>query len=85
MFLGIKMYTGFTTDGMCMNTMCTVSLANQSISLWQGTEFLKATMNANRLRILCTKIYKTINNLNPNFMRALFNLRETGRLLPEKF
>ena len=29
----------------------------------------RATMNVNRLRILCTEIYKTINNLNPKFMR----------------
>ena len=28
LFLAIKMCTGFTTDGMCMNTMCAVSLAN---------------------------------------------------------
>ena len=24
LFLAIKMYTGFTTDGICMNTMCAV-------------------------------------------------------------
>ena len=42
-------------------------------------------MNVNRVRILCTDIYKTINNLNPNFMRDLFSLRETSRLALEKF
>ena len=41
----------------------------------------RATMNVNRLRILCIKIYKTINNLNPEFMRDLFRLRETSRLI----
>ena len=41
----------------------------------------RATMNINRLRILCTEIYKTINNLNPEFMRDLFSLRETSRLV----
>ena len=45
----------------------------------------KATMNVNRLRILCTKIYKIINNLNTEFMRDLFSLRETNRLVPEKY
>ena len=28
LFLAIKMCTGFTADGICMNTMCAVSLAN---------------------------------------------------------
>ena len=41
-------------------------------------------MNVNRLGILCTEIYKTINNLNPDFMRDLFSLGETTRLAPEK-
>ena len=27
LFLAKKMWTGFTTDGTCMNTMCAVSLA----------------------------------------------------------
>ena len=31
-------------------------------------------MNVNRLRKLCIEIYKTINNLNPEFMRDLFSL-----------
>ena len=42
-------------------------------------------MNVNRLRILCIEIYKTINNLNPEFMRDLFSLRETNRLTREKY
>ena len=45
----------------------------------------RATMNVNRLRILSIEIYKTINNLNPEFMRDLFSLRETSRLIPEKY
>ena len=40
----------------------------------------RAIMNVNRLRILYTEIYKTINSLNPNFMRDLFSLRKTIRL-----
>ena len=31
-------------------------------------------MNVNRLRKLCIEIYKTINNLNAEFMRDLFSL-----------
>ena len=31
----------------------------------------RATMNIDRLRILCIEIYKTINNLNPDFMKDL--------------
>ena len=45
----------------------------------------RSTMNVNRLRILCIKIYKTIYNLNPEFMRDLFSLRETSRLIQEKY
>ena len=45
----------------------------------------RAKMNVNRLRILCTEIYKTINNLNPEFMRDLFSLRETSRLVRKKY
>ena len=33
----------------------------------------RAAMNVNRLRILCTEIYKTINNLNPDFMGDLLS------------
>ena len=45
----------------------------------------KATMNVNRLRLLCIEIYKTVNNLNPKFMRDLLSLRETSRLIREKY
>ena len=45
----------------------------------------RETMNVNRLRLLCIEIYKTINNLNPEFMRDLFSLRETSRLIREKY
>ena len=45
----------------------------------------RATMNVNRFRVPCTKIDKTINNLNPEFMRDLFSLRETSRLVQEKY
>ena len=45
----------------------------------------RATVNVNRLRILCIEIYKTINSLNPEFMRDLFCLKETSRLIREKY
>ena len=45
----------------------------------------RETMNVNRLRLLCIEIYKTINNLNPEFMRDLFSLRETSRLIRKKY
>ena len=45
----------------------------------------RAIMNVNRLRLLCIEIYKTVNNLNPEFMRDLFSLREIGRLIREKY
>ena len=45
----------------------------------------RSTMIANRLRILCIEIYKTINNLKLEFMRDLLCLRETSRLIREKY
>ena len=32
----------------------------------------KVCMEVNRLRYLCTEIYKTINNINPSFMKKIF-------------
>ena len=45
----------------------------------------RGTMNVNRLRLPCIEIYKTINNLNPEFLRDLFNLIETSRFIPKKY
>ena len=44
-----------------------------------------STMNVKRLLLLCVEIYKTINNLNPSFMRQIFELRETNRNVREKY
>ena len=41
-------------------------------------------MNAKRLRALCVELDKTINTLNPNFMRDLLKLRFLNRLAREK-
>ena len=44
-----------------------------------------STMNVKRLSFLCVEIYKTINNLNPSFMKHIFELRETNRNVHEKY
>ena len=44
-----------------------------------------STMNVKRLRFLCVEIYKTINNLNPSFMKQIFEFRETNRNVREKY
>ena len=38
-----------------------------------------STINVARLRFLCVEIRKTINNLNPSFMKHISELRETNR------
>ena len=43
------------------------------------------TMNVKRLCFLCVEIHKTINNLNPSFMKQIFELRETNRNVREKY
>ena len=43
-----------------------------------------STMNVKRPRFLCVEIYKTINNLNPSFMKQIYELRETNRNVREK-
>ena len=42
-------------------------------------------MNVCRLRTLCVEIYKTINDLNPTFMKEIFKLRENTRLVRQKY
>ena len=44
-----------------------------------------SSMNVKRLRALCVELYKTINKLNPEFMRDLFKLRWTNRPVREKY
>ena len=43
-------------------------------------KFPISSMNVKRLRVLCVELYKTINKLNPDFMRGLFKLQFTKRL-----
>ena len=44
-----------------------------------------STMNVKRLHFLCVEIYKTINNLDPSFMKQIFELGETNRNVREKY
>ena len=39
----------------------------------------KSTMSVGRFRNLCIEIYKTINNINPSFMKDIFQLRVANR------
>ena len=43
-----------------------------------------SSMNVKCLRTLCIQIFKTITNLNPTFMKEIFNLRKTNRPVCEK-
>ena len=45
----------------------------------------KFCMELNRLRYLCLEIYKTINNINPSFMKQTFQLRETNRTFRNQY
>ena len=45
----------------------------------------KSKMNVRRLRTLCVKIYKTLNDLNPNFMNNIFKLKINGREVRDKY
>ena len=39
-------------------------------------------MEIKRLRNLATEIFKTVNNLNPSFMKNIFTLKENARVHP---
>ena len=45
----------------------------------------KVCMEVNRLRYLCIEIYKSINNINPSFMKQIFQLRETNRTVRNQY
>ena len=44
-----------------------------------------SSMNPKRLRTLCVEIFKTLNNLNPSFMKEIFSLRQTDRPVRKKY
>ena len=45
----------------------------------------KVSMEVNRLRYLRIEIYKSINNNNPIFMKQIFQLRETNKIVRKQF
>lgn len=45
----------------------------------------KVSMNVCRLRTLCIEIYKTLNEINPSFMKDVFKLRESNRLARDQY
>ena len=44
----------------------------------------KSNMKLRRIRSLCTEIDKTLNNLNPEFMKDVFRISTTERVQREK-
>ena len=42
-------------------------------------------MNWQRIRFLCTEIYKTINGLNPDFMKNIFEVKTNNRIVRGKY
>ena len=45
----------------------------------------KFCMGLNRLRYLCIEFYKTINNINPSFMKQISQHRETNRTVRNQY
>ena len=43
-----------------------------------------SSVNVKRLSALCVEIFKTLNSLNPSFMKEIFSLRQMDRLAREK-
>ena len=42
-------------------------------------------MNKCRLRFLCTEISKTLNDLNPSFMKEIFEKRDKNRVTRDRY
>ena len=45
----------------------------------------KVCIEVNRLRYLCIEIYKSINNIDPSFMKQTLQLRETNRTVRNQY
>ena len=62
-------------------------LHNDNSSLYE--ELLKksgkSTVNFSNCRSLCIKIFKTLNDINPTFMKDIFKLRMANRPTGEKY
>ena len=42
-------------------------------------------MNILRLRFLCIEIYKTLKDLNPSFMKEIFEKRDENRVTRDRY
>ena len=45
----------------------------------------RCKMNLRRIRFLCIKIYKTINSLNPSFMKKILKKKKNNRVIQERY
>ena len=45
----------------------------------------KSTVNVSNYRSLCIEIFKTLNDINPSFIKDIFKLRMTNLLTREKY
>ena len=45
----------------------------------------KSTVNVSNYRSLCIEIFKTLNDINPSFIKDIFKLRMTNRPTREKY
>ena len=42
-------------------------------------------MNLQWIRFLCIEIYKTIDSLNPDFMKSIFEMKKNNRVVRERY
>ena len=45
----------------------------------------KCSMNLRRKKFLCIEIYKTINNLNSDFIKNIFEMKRNNRIVRERY
>ena len=45
----------------------------------------KCNMKLQRIKFLCIEIYKTINSLNPDFMKKMFEIKKNNRVFREGY
>ena len=48
-------------------------------------KFGKVYIEVNRFRYVSIEIYKSINNINPSFMKQIFQLRDTNRTVRNRY
>ncbi len=55
-------------------------MLNDQISTYEQIleKFNYATLHIRCLRIISTEVFKSINSLNPNFLKEMFNVKETS-------